>query len=253
MAWLAQEGMLTADAGVATEPSSLGTESWESLFIAQRGSSVWSLAARGEPGHSAAQVPHERRASWAFARALTALLDAPLFEEHVHPVDETRSTVNVATMVGGGIVPFAHPEALLATIEVRTIEGMTKELVREELERCVRDAGLGDRVSVEAAPPPLDWLPPGETVRDERLLVAAKGAWRAVLASEPRLRVLPAGTDSSYLQAAGIPALPAFGPGSLAVAHRPNEWIPELDLIRAIDLFETLVHRYHRGGEGEVD
>jgi acetylornithine deacetylase/succinyl-diaminopimelate desuccinylase-like protein len=56
--------------------------------------------------------------------------------------------------------------------------------------------------------------------------------------------VFPAGTDATHLNAAGIPALPTFGPGSLAVAHRPNEWIAERDLLRAVDLFEALVRAY---------
>ncbi|HWM96969.1 MAG TPA: hypothetical protein VNO54_07925 [Streptosporangiaceae bacterium] len=43
---------------------------------------------------------------------------------------------------------------------------------------------------------------------------------------------------------AGIPTLPAFGCGSLAVAHRPNEWIAPGDLGTAIDLTEALVRDY---------
>jgi acetylornithine deacetylase/succinyl-diaminopimelate desuccinylase-like protein len=46
------------------------------------------------------------------------------------------------------------------------------------------------------------------------------------------------------LASAGIPTLPAFGCGSLAVAHRPNEWIPAGDLTTAIDLTEALVRGY---------
>jgi acetylornithine deacetylase/succinyl-diaminopimelate desuccinylase-like protein len=51
-------------------------------------------------------------------------------------------------------------------------------------------------------------------------------------------------TDSCWLTEAGIPTLPAFGCGSLAVVHRPNEWIPAGDLGTAIDLTEALVRAY---------
>jgi acetylornithine deacetylase/succinyl-diaminopimelate desuccinylase-like protein len=47
-------------------------------------------------------------------------------------------------------------------------------------------------------------------------------------------------TDSCWLTEAGIPT----GCGSLAVAHRPNEWIPAGDLGNAIDLTEALVRAY---------
>ena len=51
-------------------------------------------------------------------------------------------------------------------------------------------------------------------------------------------------TDSCWLTEAGVPALPAFGCGSLTVAHRPSEWIPPGDLTTAIDLTEALVRAY---------
>jgi acetylornithine deacetylase/succinyl-diaminopimelate desuccinylase-like protein len=67
---------------------------------------------------------------------------------------------------------------------------------------------------------------------------------RSVLGAEPDLGVLLGVTDSCWLAEAGIPALPAFGCGSLTVAHRPNEWIQAGDFATAIDLTEALVRRY---------
>ena len=133
MEWLAAEGLLSADCGVVVEPSSIGEASWEQMFVAQRGTCVSWLVAHGRPGHSGERVPAEERASWSFARGLTALLEADLFAGLRHPVDGTPPTVNVGTMVAGGMVPFAHPESLRAAIEVRTIEGMTEQGVRDEL------------------------------------------------------------------------------------------------------------------------
>lgn len=247
MEWLAREQLLEADAAVVVEPSSFGERSWERLFVGQRGSCLVWLTARGEPGHSGMLVPRERRASAAFARALSALIEAELFAGCAHPVDGTPPTVNVATMVEGGMVPFAHPEALRASIDIRTIEGMTQELILAELRRVIGEAGLADRVSLDPAPHPQGWFPPGETVRDERLLRAARGAWREVLGVEPVEAIMTAGTDSAYLNVAGIPALPAFGPGSLAVAHKPNEALEADDVRKGVDLLEALVRRYRRG------
>jgi acetylornithine deacetylase/succinyl-diaminopimelate desuccinylase-like protein len=241
MEWLAGERLLRGDAAVLTEPSSLGERSWERLFVAQRGSCVAWLTAHGEPGHSGALVPRERRASAAFARALSALVEADLFAGRSHPVDGTPVTVNVATIVEGGMVAFAHPEALRAAIEVRTLEGMTEEETLAELRRAV--AGI-DGVTIEPAAPPANWFGPGRTVDDERLLAAVRGAWEEVLGPVPEATVFPAATDATHLAAAGMPALPAFGPGSLAVAHQPNESLPAADLDRAVELFDALVRRY---------
>jgi succinyl-diaminopimelate desuccinylase len=247
MAFLADQGLLVGDAAVVTEPASLGAGSWESFFVAQRGSCVAWLTAIGEPGHSGALVPAERRASAPFARALVSLVEAGLFADWRHPVDGTPVTVNVGTIIDGGMVPVAHPESLRAAIEVRTLEGMSEELVLAELRRTIDEAGLRDRVSIMPAEPPLNWFGPGRSARDEPLLAAARAAWTEVIGPPPPPSVMTAGTDSTHLNAVGIDALPAFGPGSLAVAHRPDESIAADDLPRAVDLFEALIRNYHRG------
>ena len=252
MKWLAPQGLLTADAAVILEPAGgADYRSWERLFIAQRGSAVVELVARGTPGHSAAQIPPDQRAGMALARAMTALADAHLFDDAAHPVDGTRPTVNIGTMLSGGITPFMHPETMTATIEIRVIEGMTMADVHADIRQVVTQAGLADRVEVLAAPGPLDWVPPSPAVRDRRLLSAASVAWRSILGTEPAQGVLLGVTDSCWLGLAGIPTLPAFGCGSLAVAHRPNEWIEEADMAIAIDLTEALARAYSApGGAG---
>lgn len=245
MKWLAAEGAVTADAAVILEPGG-GADggSWEKLFIAQRGSAVIELIARGLPGHSAAQIPASERAGVILARAMTALADAHLFADIRHPVDGTSPTVNIGTMLSGGITPFMHPETLSATVEVRVIEGMTMTDVHAAIRRVLGEAGLANHVDVLPAASPLDWVPPSPAVIDQRLLSAAATAWRTSLGREPAAGVLLGVTDSSWLSLAGIPTLPALGCGSLAVAHQPNERIRESDVGMAIDLTEALARAY---------
>ena len=99
-------------------------------------------------------------------------------------------------------------------------------------------------MEITAADPPHDWVPPSSAAGADRLTGAAAAAMRAILGAEPRPGVLLGVTDSCWLTEAGIPTLSAFGCGSLAVAHRPNEWIPAGDLGTAIDLTEALVRGY---------
>jgi succinyl-diaminopimelate desuccinylase len=249
MKWLASQSWLAADAAVILEPAGgADFRSWERLFVAQRGSAVVELVAHGTPGHSAAQIPAEQRAGIALARAMTALADAHLFADAAHSVDGTRPTVNIGTMLSGGITPFMHPETLTATLEIRVIEGMTMPGVHAEIRQVIAQVGLAGRVEVLAAASPLDWVPPSPAVSDPRLLAAATAAWRSVLGTEPTAGVLLGVTDSCWLSLAGIPTLPALGCGSLAVAHQPNEWIDEADLPVAIDLTETLARTYTAPG-----
>ncbi len=80
MKWLTRRDVLRADAAVILEPAG-GTpaQSWARLFVAQRGSCVMQLTARGIPGHSAEQLPAGDRAGVILARAMAALADAGLF------------------------------------------------------------------------------------------------------------------------------------------------------------------------------
>jgi succinyl-diaminopimelate desuccinylase len=245
MKWLARQDVLRADAAVILEPAG-GTpaQSWARLFVAQRGSCVMQLTARGIPGHSAEQLPAGERAGVILARAMAALADADLFAGAAHPIDGTRPTVNIGTMISGGITPFMHPETMTATIEVRVIEGMTEQDVPNELRSALANAGLADRVEISLAGPPHDWVPPSSAAGATRLIDSAAAALRSVLGTEPAPGVLLGVTDSCWLTEAGIPTLPAFGCGSLAVAHRPNEWIPAADYPACTDLAEALVRAY---------
>jgi acetylornithine deacetylase/succinyl-diaminopimelate desuccinylase-like protein len=241
--WLCEEGLIDADAVILTEPASMTDESWDALYVGHRGSFVARLLAHGTPGHSGENVPFTERASWPFAQALVALSQDTSFEGYEHDLDGTKPLLNVATTVVGGATPWAHPAILEATLEVRTIPGMTQEGVLKTLRSVLTEAGLADSVTLE----PLSdhsWCPPADEVRDTRLLEASRFAWSSVLGREPRSAFLQASTDASRIASLGIPTLPTFGPGTLRRAHQPGEWLSRNDLARAVDLFEVLIRRY---------
>jgi acetylornithine deacetylase len=49
-------------------------------------------------------------------------------------------------------------------------------------------------------------------------------------------------TDAGWLQSAGFRCV-LFGPGDIEVAHRPNEFVPAEDLVRAGQVLEALIAR----------
>lgn len=50
-------------------------------------------------------------------------------------------------------------------------------------------------------------------------------------------------TDGSWLQRSGLDCL-IFGPGSIEVAHKPDEWMPKDEFHRACGLVDELVERF---------
>ena len=53
---------------------------------------------------------------------------------------------------------------------------------------------------------------------------------------------VPFATDGGNLARLGVSPL-IFGPGSIDVAHRPDEYIATRDLVRATDIIGELIHR----------
>ena len=69
------------------------------------------------------------------------------------------------------------------------------------------------------------WIEPINFPRDRRLASALNDAAGAVLPQPPPVGCFPAATDAPWFVAAGIPTIPAFGPGLLPLAHSPGECV----------------------------
>ena len=67
-----------------------------------------------------------------------------------------------------------------------------------------------------------------------------------MLARELPLGMMPAATDGSFWAQAGKPCVPAFGPGLLPLAHRPNEWVRVPEIVEASRIFALTALRYLR-------
>lgn len=240
LSWLCSERLFEADAAVLLEPASISERSWDGLYIAQRGSCVVRIEAHGEPGHSGYANPATTRAGTVFTATLAALSAARPFSELKHPLDGTPPLVSLPTMVSGGITPWQHPSTLSADAEIRTIPGMTPESVTRSFQEILRANGLGERVSTTIE----SWSDPVVAVEERRLLDACVDALTAIRPSANHHSVFPATTDATFLTQAGIPTIPALGPGSLRAIHQPNERLPREDLPTTVNLVWRLIEAY---------
>jgi acetylornithine deacetylase len=58
-----------------------------------------------------------------------------------------------------------------------------------------------------------------------------------------RVEGMSAWTDAAILNDAGIPAI-CFGPGDIALAHAPEEWVSIEEIERATEVLTSLIARW---------
>ena len=163
--------------------------------------------------------------AWSSRRAFEADLPTP------HPV------LSIGTIAGGTAVNIV-PDRCELLVGVRQLPGQSVSGIEADLGACIAevDADLRPRglrvelIGVQAAP---------------ALHTPADCAHLHLLqpwARDPRPTGVPFATDGGPLAALGVETL-VFGPGSIDVAHRADEFVPLPDLVRTVDVVRDLVRR----------
>ncbi len=141
-------------------------------------------------------------------------------------------TLNLGRVEGGGAVNVV-PDRCVLDIGLRPLPGDDTEELAQRVRRAVA-AGAGaasDRVTVETVNdnPPLLTPPDADICR--RLLACT---------GEEDAHAVGFASDAGHLARAGCTCV-LFGPGSMEVAHRPDEHVPRVQLERCHDVLRGLV------------
>jgi len=246
----------THDEEVGCQGSRILSERWRHKLEA-----VPSLAWIGEPtdfkicrmhpGHTTVEVVCRGRAAHssrpglgtnAIALARLALEDLEKlsnkwalerkFEDHL----ECPFTVMNVGLIKGGTAVNIVPDHCSFQVGIRPLPGETEQQriddIREALRPAQRTAkrmeGQIDLNVVQIAPALL--TPEGTPL--EALLCTH--------AADPKTTAAPFATDGGNLTKLNMESL-VFGPGSIDVAHRANEYIPAQDLLHCVDMIEQVV------------
>ena len=140
-------------------------------------------------------------------------------------------TLNVARVAGGGPTNVVPAECVL-DVGVRLLPGMRVDEMVERMRAAVEAAV---RVPFELVI--LGETPPMIAAEDapiHRLLAAELGQTDSASA--------PYGSDGGWLSRLGLDCV-LCGPGSIEVAHKPNESLPVAEFVRAGELLDRVVHR----------
>jgi acetylornithine deacetylase/succinyl-diaminopimelate desuccinylase-like protein len=210
----------TADLAIVGEPTRL------KVVTAHKGVLWLQLETRGKAAH-AARPELGRNAVHDMARIVEALQTdyAVRLRRQRHHALLGHPTVNVGA-IHGGRQPNIVPARCVIAVDRRTLPGETNTRVEREIRGLLRQKRLAATFRCTQAGPclPLETNPRHRWIRDF-LRVAGQRQ--------------PAGvdyfSDAGVLASAGIPSV-VFGPGDIAQAHTPDEWISLRQLEQAKEL-----------------
>jgi succinyl-diaminopimelate desuccinylase len=246
--FLAESDALDADAVVIGEPAGI-EDDWDRLHLVSRGIANFTVHVIGDQGHSSLsdQKPMVN-ASLNMARLLTAFSEGFEPRSPNHRLLPHGATINPGVKVSGGVNFGVFPGHASFSVDVRTVPGMERDDFEADLAQWLDEAvaSISDlRARIEFEAEPMAWLPATEVPEDAPVATATAGAFREVLGKVPKSAAFPATTDAAWLQGlAGIPTLPAVGPGLLQRAHSANECVSLDALEKAPAIYAAIARRF---------
>lgn len=152
--------------------------------------------------------------------------------------DVPHVTLNVGRIAGGGALNVV-PDRCVVEFGLRLLPGMESGPFVERARRAAEGAVLGGQVSCSVA-----------TINDNPPMLLAEDARihreLCALVAQRETAAVSFASDAGWLQTMGMECA-LFGPGSMAVAHKPNERIGRGEMARGRELLESVVGRFVDG------
>jgi acetylornithine deacetylase len=147
------------------------------------------------------------------------------------------SALNVGVVDGGTAINVV-PEHCVLEVGVRVLPGQDSAALARRVEATVTQAAGESEPRVPATAAVLSDSPPLEAPADaplHRHLCHALG--------QQEDASVAFATDAGWLQQLGLDCV-IWGPGSIEVAHKPDEYVPKADLAAASDQLDELVQHF---------
>lgn len=228
---LASANALRADAAVVGEPTNLRPIHMHKGIIMER------LCLVGQSGHSSDPAYGNSALEGAYEAlgALRALREELQAEYHDDAFRVPVPTLNLGQIRGGD-----NPNRICGECEIaydlRLLPGMDANAIRERVRTRLTEAlsGSGLELHFDSLS---EGTPPAATRADALIVRAAEEL------TGHRSGAVAFGTEAGYYQRQGMDVL-VLGPGSIAQAHQPDEYVPLEQLDRGVELLDALIERF---------
>ncbi len=240
--FIAASGRLRADAALIGEPVGIRRE-LEFMDFDSRGLACFRIQVHGDPMHSSLSDEFHAVNASVKAAGLLAALD----REFKMP----GATLNAGVTLQGGVYFGVVPGRAEFGCDLRVPVGTSEKDVRDALEKWLVAHKQSDpqlRAELIWESPPSIWIEPVHFPARHPLAVSLRDACAAVLGKAPPAGCFPAATDAPWFVAAGIPTIPAFGPGMLPLAHSPNERVEVSSIFVCARIYALAAWDYLQSG-----
>jgi acetylornithine deacetylase/succinyl-diaminopimelate desuccinylase family protein len=219
MKYLAEERLISGDVALIGEPCGIRRE-LEFIHLASRGICCFRVRLHGDQMHSSLSAEFN---------AVNAVMKAAELLCHFQREFKIEgAVVNPGVVFQGGVFFGVVPGLAEFGCDIRVPPGSNEKAVREQLESWLKLRHAADpqlHAELVWQTPPTSWIAPVEFSARHPFVAALTEACARVLPAVPPIGCFPAATDAPWLCAAGIPAIPSFGPGLLPLAHSPGECV----------------------------
>ena len=230
---LYERGLTSADAAIIGEPTSVR------YSPAQLGNAWARVTLQGAPAH-AGRPDRGRDAVWAAhefmaaVRERVALMPAdPRFPGHPR--------LNVGR-IDGGSLPGSVPGRCELLCDIRVLPGQDRDGVHQVYQEVAEQVSKLSGVTITAEFFQGGGCQSNQVSEDAAIVTCFQDAAKQVGADCEPMYFL-GGSDARFYARAGTPAI-VFGPGDLAVAHAPNEYVRAAELSAAVDLLYGTARRF---------
>lgn len=195
-------------------------ENMKRIDIAEKGRAVVKITAFGRQAHGSTP---ERGVNAVYRMArLVALIEELQLAHAVHPQLGTP-TLNLGE-IHGGAAPNIVPGECVAYLDIRTVPGMTRQQVEDQLMACCRAAAGEFKLEFQA------WTEPHQVDPDNPVVHAIQRQCGEVLGFRPEVFGMGGGTFAKVLNVHGVIAV-GWGPGDDEAFHVTNEYVETDQLV----------------------
>ena len=227
----------SADMAVIGEPTRL------QVVTAHKGLIWVELTTFGKSAHASTVKSNDRGGE---VNAIYKMCKAILATENYLPALEKRThklvgnpTISVGEIVGG-TKPNVVPDNCRAMIERRMLPGERSDQVIQEIQKIYDEIGMSDR-NFKCDLKTVNIRDAAEISEHEQIVKFCRDSVREVTGVDPGITGFIATSDMATLvNRAKIPTV-LLGPGDLAHAHAPNEFVSINELVLASRIYEHLI------------